>query len=82
MGRGRCSGKRRVAGEAFRVVVSRVAHDLFMRIVAGYAANAFVGAVEALAVCKSIRLEANVRLAAPVAADNCFPGTMALAAIV
>src|SRR5580700_1922611 len=51
-----------------------------MRIMAGDAADARIGAVEAFAVGQTVGLEADGQLAAPVVPDNRFPGAMTLAA--
>src|SRR5450755_2224451 len=51
-----------------------------MRVMTGYAANAGVCPVEALAVGQSIRLKAHIDFTSPSASHNRFPGSVTLAA--
>jgi len=78
--RGRClkrgnwrSRGRGVAGQTFDIVGGILADDIQVRIVTGDATDAGIGAVEALAVGKTVRLEANGQLAAPVIPYNGLP---------
>ena len=51
-----------------------------MRVMAGKATDARIGAVEALAIRQPERLEAHIDRTAPIAAHNRFPRAMALSA--
>lgn len=69
-----------VAGEAFGIVRSVVSDEIFVRIVAGDAADTRVSAVEATTIGEAIGLKADIRQATPTIAHNGFPGAVTLAA--
>lgn len=69
-----------MTGEAFRIVIRNVPDDILMRIVAGDAADARVGAIETFAVGQAVGLETNVGLAFPMGAYDGFPASMTLTA--
>ena len=69
-----------MARQAFGIVGGVLADDIHVRIVAGDATDAWICAVEALAVGETVGLETNGQLAAPVIAYHRFPGAMTLAA--
>lgn len=70
--------RRRVAGEAFRIVEGRFSDNLLMRVVTCDAANARVRRVEALTVGEPVWLEADGRLALPATPYYQFPGPVTL----
>ena len=71
---------RSVAGEALFVVPDETGDERLVGIVAGDAADAGVGAVEALAELEAVGLEADIDDAAPAMADDGAEGAMTLAA--
>lgn len=69
-----------MAGQTFRIVIRDIPNNILMRIVAGDATYAGIGAIEASAVGQPVWLEAYVGLALPVGAHDRFPATVALSA--
>ena len=66
--------------QALHVVGVVLSDKILMRVMAGYAANAGISPVKALAVGQSIRLEAHIDFTSPAASHNRFPGSVTLAA--
>src|SRR5947209_3513203 len=69
-----------MACQTLPIIGGILANDILVRIVASDAADAGVGAIEALAVGESVRLEANGEFASPVIPNHRLPRAMALAA--
>ncbi len=77
----RCGGFcRGVTGLAFGIVIGLVVVELLVRIVTGEATDAAVVGGEALAVLKTVGLEADIDFSLPVIAHYRIPGAMALTA--
>lgn len=63
--------------QAFRVIGLFIPDQILVRVMTGDAADARIGAVEALAVGQTVRLKADVDWTPPIASHNRFPRAMA-----
>jgi len=66
--------------QTLRVIGPFIRNKILVRVMAGNAANAGIGTVEALAVGQAIWLKPHIHWTPPIAAHNRFPGAMALSA--
>lgn len=71
---------RRMTRQALSVVGSFVPREVLMRVMACYAADAGIGAIETLAACQPVRLKAYIDFSSPLAANYGLPRAMTLTA--
>src|SRR5579883_1871118 len=77
---GRLGACCRMTGKTSLIVICGIPRNFLVRIMARDATNAGIGAIEAFAVCQTIRLETHVRWASPPSSHHQFPRSMTLAA--